>query len=65
MRCGACGLALIAAMLLMLVGGVAAAQDKPAEKPASKPAEKAADKPADNLMGGLGLQGTKVSRIDK
>ena len=49
MRCGARGLALIAAMLLMLVGGVAAAQDKPAEKPASKPAEKAADKPADNL----------------
>jgi hypothetical protein len=49
MRCGARGLALIAAMLLLLVGGVAAAQDKPAEKPASKPAEKAADKPADNL----------------
>ena len=49
MRCGARGLALIAAMLLMLVGGVAAAQDKPAEKPASKPAEKAADKPADDL----------------
>jgi hypothetical protein len=48
-------------MALLLVGGVAAAQDKPAEKPA----EKAADKPADNLMGGLGLQGTKVSRIDK
>ena len=45
MRCGARGLALIAAMLLLLVGGVAAAQDKPAEKPA----EKAADKPADNL----------------
>jgi hypothetical protein len=52
-------------MALLLVGGVTAAQDKPAEKPASKPAEKAADKPADNLMGGLGLQGTKVSRIDK
>lgn len=49
MRCRARGLALIAAMLLLLVGGVAAAQDKPAEKPASKPAEKAADKPADNL----------------
>jgi hypothetical protein len=49
MRCGARGLALIAAMLLLLVGGVAAAQDKPAEKPASKPAEKAGDKPADNL----------------
>ena len=49
MRCGARGLALIAAMLLMLVGGVAAAQDKPAEKPASKPADKAADKPADDL----------------
>jgi hypothetical protein len=50
MRCGARGLALIAAMLLLvLVGGVAAAQDKPAEKPASKPAEQAADKPADNL----------------
>ena len=49
MRCGARGLALIAAMLLMLVGGVAAAQDKPAEKPPSKPAEKAADKPADDL----------------
>jgi hypothetical protein len=45
MRCRARGLALIAAMLLLLVGGVAAAQDKPAEKPA----EKAADKPADNL----------------
>ena len=45
MRCGARGLALIAAMLLLLVGGVAAAQDKPAEKPA----EKAADKPSDNL----------------
>lgn len=49
MRCRARGLALIAAMLLLLVGGVAAAQDKPAEKPASKPAEKASDKPADNL----------------
>ncbi len=49
MRCRARGLALIAAMLLLLVGGIAAAQDKPAEKPASKPAEKAADKPADNL----------------
>jgi hypothetical protein len=49
MRRGARGLALIAAMLLLLVGSVAAAQDKPAEKPASKPAEKAADKPADNL----------------
>jgi hypothetical protein len=49
MRCGARGLALIAAMLLLLVGGVAAAQDKPAEKPASKPADKTADKPADNL----------------
>jgi hypothetical protein len=49
MRCGARGLALIMAMLLLLVGGVAAAQDKPAEKPASKPAEKAGDKPADNL----------------
>jgi hypothetical protein len=49
MRCRARGLALIAAMLLLLVGGVAAAQDKPAEKPASKPAEKAADKPADNV----------------
>ena len=49
MRCGARGLALIAAMLLLLVGGVAAAQDKPAEKPASKPADKAGDKPADNV----------------
>jgi hypothetical protein len=49
MRCGARGLALIAAMLLLLVGGVAAAQDKPAEKPASKPADKAADRPADNV----------------
>ena len=49
MRRGARGLALIAAMLFLLVGGVAAAQDKPAEKPASTPAEKAADKPADNV----------------
>jgi hypothetical protein len=53
MRCGARGLAVIAAMLLMLAGGVAAAQDKPAEKPAAKPAEKpadkATDKPADNV----------------
>jgi hypothetical protein len=49
MRCRVRGLALIAAILLLLVGGVAAAQDKPAEKPASTPAEKAADKPADNL----------------
>ena len=45
MRCGARGLALIAAMLFLLVGSVAAAQEKPAEKPA----DKAADKPADNL----------------
>jgi hypothetical protein len=45
MRRGARGLALIAAMLLLLIGGMAAAQDKPAEKPASTPA----DKPADNL----------------
>ena len=49
MRCGARGLALIAAMLLLLVGGVAAAQDKPAEKPAEKAADKSADKPSDNL----------------
>jgi len=49
MRRGARGLALIAAMLLLLIGGMAAAQDKPAEKPASTPADKAADKPADNL----------------
>ena len=45
MRRGTRGLALIAAMLLLLVGSVAAAQDKPA----AKPADKAADKPADNL----------------
>jgi len=49
MRCGARGLALIAAMLLLLGGGVAAAQNKPAEKPAEKAADKSADKPADNL----------------
>jgi hypothetical protein len=49
MRCGARRLALIAAMLLLLVGGVAAAQDKPAEKPAEKPAAQPGDKPADNL----------------
>jgi hypothetical protein len=49
MRCGARGLALIAAMLLLLVGGVAAAQDKPAEKPAEKAADKPSDKPSDNL----------------
>ena len=41
MRCRVRGLALMAAMLLLLVGGVAAAQDKPADKPD--------DKPADNL----------------
>ena len=45
MRCGARGLALIAAMLLMLVGGVAAAQDKPAEKPASNAGRQARRRP--------------------
>jgi hypothetical protein len=49
MRCRARGLALIAAMLISLVGGVAAAQDKPADKPAEKPAAQPGDKPADNL----------------
>src|SRR6185295_11382443 len=37
MRCRARGLAMIAALLISLVSGVAAAQDKPAEKPAEKP----------------------------
>jgi hypothetical protein len=64
MRCGARGLALIAAMLLLLVGGVAAAQDKPAEKPASKPAEKAADKPADKPADNLDVLRDKL-RADK
>jgi hypothetical protein len=49
MRCRARGLALIAALLISLLGGVAAAQDKPAEKPAEKPAAQPGDKPADNL----------------
>ena len=49
MRCRARGLAMIAALLISLVSGVAAAQDKPAEKPAEKPAAQSGDKPADNL----------------
>ena len=49
MRCGARGLVMFAALLVSLVGGAAAAQDKPAEKPAEKPAVQPGDKPADNL----------------
>ena len=49
MRCRARGLVMIAALLISLVGSVAAAQDKPAAKPAEKPAAQAGDKPADNL----------------
>lgn len=64
MRCRARGLALIAAMLLLLVGSVAAAQDKPAEKPASKPAEKAADKAADKPADNLDVMRDKL-RADK
>ena len=49
MRRRARGLAMMAALLISLFGGVAAAQDKPAEKPAEKPAAQPGDKPADNL----------------
>ena len=49
MRCGARGLVMFAALLVSIVGGAAAAQDKPAEKPAEKPAAQPGDKPADNL----------------
>jgi hypothetical protein len=49
MRCRARGLVMIAALLISLVGGVAAAQDKPAAPPAEKPASQPGDKPADNL----------------
>jgi hypothetical protein len=49
MTCRARGLVTIAALLISLVGGVAAAQDKPAATPAEKPADKPGDKPADNL----------------
>jgi hypothetical protein len=49
MRCRARGVVMIAALLVSLVGGVAAAQDKPAAPPAEKPAAQPGDKPADNL----------------